>query len=142
MVFEESISISATPVEIFATYAAVADWPVWDSEVEAASLNGAFELGTEGKIKPKGAPESKIKLVELTENKSFTVECGLPLCKMRFVHVLNATGSGCNVVNRLEFTGLLAPLFGRLIGTSISKTMPGSLKGLKACVEGSAQPPH
>jgi hypothetical protein len=135
MKFEESISISATPKEIFAVYAAVAQWPIWDAEVEHASLVGDFKLGVEGKIKPKGAPESKIKITELTESKSFTVECKLPLCKMRFVHVIVAEGAGSRVINSTEFTGLLAPVFGRLIGKSIAKTMPATLAGLKRHVE-------
>ncbi len=136
MKFEESVSISAAPAKIFSVYAKVAEWPVWDKEVESASLNGAFKLGSEGKIKPKGAPESAIKIIELTEHKSFTIECKLPLCKMHFVHVLSeVNASTTKVVNQLEFTGLLAPLFGRLIGKSISKTMPDTLKGLKSFVE-------
>ena len=48
MVFEKSITIVATPAEIFSVYAAVANWSSWDAEVESASLNGEFKLGTEG----------------------------------------------------------------------------------------------
>lgn len=135
MKFEEFVSISAVPHQIFSVYSAVASWPDWDAEVESASLNGEFRLGAEGKIKPKGAPESKITIVELTENQSFTVECNLPLCKMRFIHLINAAGGGSKVINRLEFTGLLSPLFVRLIGKSISKTMPHTLSGLKTYIE-------
>lgn len=135
MKFEESVSISANPGIIFAVYSDVANWNAWDKEVETASLNGDFLLGVEGKIKPKGAPESKITVVEISPNQSFTVECKLPLCKMRFIHVIQAVGNGSHVINRLEFVGFLAPLFGRLIGKSISKTMPHSLAGLKHHVE-------
>jgi hypothetical protein len=136
MKFEESISILAEPQHVFSVYSAVAGWPAWDSEVEYASLNGEFKLGAEGKIKPKGAPESKIKITELTDMKSFTIECNLPLCKMHFIHVITPEGDGSIVKNMLEFTGLLAPLFGRLIGKSIYKTMPSSLAGLKKHIEG------
>ncbi len=135
MKFEESILIVATPSKIFSAYAAVTDWPVWDAEVEYASIEGEFKVGAEGKIKPKGAPESKIKIIELTEMKSFTLECKLPLCKMHFIHIITTEGAGSRVKNLLEFTGLLAPLFGRLIGKSIYKTMPNSLAGLKKYVE-------
>jgi hypothetical protein len=136
MQFEESTFIAAAPAKIFSTYAAVSQWPSWDLEVESASLDDAFNLGGTGKIKPKGAPESKIELIELTENKSFTIECKLPLCKMHFVHVLSEQGdSSTNVKNQLIFTGFLAPLFGRLIGKGIAKTMPGTLLGLKHYIE-------
>jgi hypothetical protein len=135
MKFEESTSIMATPSKIFSVYSAVADWPIWDAEVEYASLGGEFKVGIEGKIKPKGAPESKIRIIELTENKSFTIECKLPLCKMNFIHIITPEGTGTRIVNILEFTGLLSPLFGRLIGKSIYKTMPNTLAGLKRHVE-------
>jgi hypothetical protein len=135
MKFEESTSILTTPSKVFSVYSAVSGWPTWDSEVEYASLDGEFILGAEGKIKPKGAPESKIKIIELTETKSFTIECNLPLCKMHFIHIITPEGSGSRVKNLLEFTGLLAPLFGRLIGKSIYKTMPKTLAGLKRHVE-------
>ena len=136
MNFEQSTVVAATPEKIFSTYAAVSKWPEWDLEVDSASLNGPFTLGSTGKIKPKGAPESKIELVELTENKSFTIECNLPLCKMHFVHELVAQGNGTtSVVNKLTFSGLLAPVFGRLIGKGIAKSMPSTLGGLKKYVE-------
>lgn len=135
MKFEQSISIDAEPMEIFSEFSKVSDWPVWDPETEAAQLDGDFVVGTTGTIKPKGAPTSKIKLTEVTKNKSFTVECGLPLCKMHFVHLFEKVDSGTKVINQLEFTGLLAPLFGRLFGKSINKTIPESLKGLKSHIE-------
>lgn len=135
MKFEESVLIMATTGKIFSVYSAVADWPLWDAEVEYASLNGEFKIGAEGKIKPKGAPESKIKIIELTEAKSFTVECMLPLCKMHFIHIISPEGPGSRVANFLVFTGLLAPVFGRLIGKSIYKSMPNTLAGLKKYVE-------
>ncbi len=139
MKFEESITVAASAEKIFAVYAAVAQWPEWDLEVDSASLNGPFSLGSTGKIKPKGAPESEIELIELTENKSFTIECKLPLCKMHFVHELAPQGNGATkVVNGLAFSGLLAPVFGRLIGKGIAKSMPSTLGGLKKFVEAKA----
>ena len=135
MNFEESISISATPTNVFSVYTQVSEWPKWDLETEASALDGEFKVGSEGKIKPKGAPVSKIKLTEVTENESFTVECNLPFCKMHFVHLLQADGDNTKVINRLNFSGFLAPLFSRLLGKSISKTIPQSLAGLKRYIE-------
>jgi hypothetical protein len=140
MTYKESTIISASPAAIYAIYTDVSQWPEWDKEVERASMDNGFQLGGEGKIKPKGAPESKMKLVEVTPDKSFTIECSLPLCKMRFVHLLTAEGAeATKVVNELQFTGLLAPVFGRLIGKGIHKTMPATLRGLKEYAEAKAQ---
>jgi len=135
MVFEQRIAIDADPSTVFAAYKEVSGWSQWDPETESASLDGSFAVGTTGKIKPKGAPQSKMKLIEVTENQSFTVECRLPLCKMHFVHLMSADTAGTDLVNRIEFSGLLGPIFGRLIGKGIDKSLPESLKGLKEYVE-------
>jgi len=135
MQFEHSISINVEPAAVYSAYEKVAEWPQWDSETESASIEGSFVVGTSGKIKPKGAPVSKITLTEVTKNRSFTVECSLPLCKMHFLHVLEAKKQGTHVTNQVNFTGLLAPVFGRLIGKSIAKSIPGSLQGLKDHLE-------
>ena len=135
MKFEQSISINSNPAAIYSAYQNVSDWPKWDPETEAASLDGEFVVGSVGKIKPKGAPVSKIALTEVTPNKSFTVECNLPLCKMLFIHELNEIDNGTEVINQVIFTGLLAPIFGRLIGKGINKSIPDSLKGLKEYIE-------
>ena len=135
MKFEQSISINSNPAAIYTVYQNVSDWPIWDPETEAAALDGEFAVGSEGKVKPKGAPVSKITLTEVTPDKSFTVECNLPLCKMLFIHELNEIDEGTEVVNQVVFTGLLAPIFGRLIGKGIEKSIPDSLKGLKGYVE-------
>lgn len=135
MKFEQLITISAEPAIVFSAYQNVSEWPKWDPETEASSLNGDFAVGTTGKIKPKGAPASKIQLIEVTQGSSFTVECNLPFCKMHFIHVMTPDEAGTKLVNQVVFTGLLSPLFGRLIGSSINKGLPDSLKGLKRYIE-------
>ncbi|MDC0948067.1 SRPBCC family protein [Gammaproteobacteria bacterium] len=135
MKFEKSIEILADPAKVFNAYTDVSGWSLWDPEVEAASLFGDFEIGAIGSIKPKGAPKSKITLVEITENRSFTVECRLPLCKMHFVHLMHPTELGTHLINQVKFSGVLSPLFGRLIGNGINKGLPASLSGLKRHVE-------
>jgi len=135
MIFEESISISAPPEKVFNAYSDVSNWQLWDKEVESSSIVGEFAVGSEGMIKPKGAPKSKITLIEVTENQSFTIECWLPLCKMQFIHLLEEGESSTNIINKVVFSVLLAPLFGRLIGKGIAGTLPASLAGLKNYVE-------
>ena len=135
MKFEHSIKIFADQATVFAAFKDVSSWSQWDPETEAASMDGAFSVGTRGKIKPKGAPESKILLTEVTQNQSFTVECSLPLCKMHFIHLMQPIVDGTELINQLEFTGLLGPVFGRLFGKGIDKGIPESLKGLKHHIE-------
>lgn len=136
MQFEETITINAPKEAVFAAYANVSGWPDWDPDVISAQLDGPFEAGISGKLKPKQGPESKITLINVNPDKSFTVECRLPLCRMHFEHELNPQGDSTEVTNKILFSGLLAPIFGRIIGKEIKDTLPGSLQGLKKHLEG------
>jgi hypothetical protein len=135
MNFQHAVNIAAKPADIFKLYANVAEWPKWDPEVIESSLSGAFAAGAVGSIKPKGGPKSKIELTEVKPNVGFTVRCKLPLCVMTFGHELVAKGATTTATHSVSFTGFLAPLFGRLIGTGIQKTLPATMEGLKRAAE-------
>ena len=135
MQFEASTHINAPSATIFALYANVTGWPTWDSDVKSATLDGAFVSGAKGVIVPNGGPKSEIIFTEVVKNKSFAAQCKLPLCTMRFEHELAASGSGTQATHRVIFQGFLAPLFGRLIGSGMRKTLPHALAGLKKAAE-------
>jgi len=135
MGIKQSITITAEPADVFAVYKNVSEWPVWDPETESASIDGEFVVGTTGKIKPKGSPETKIHFIEVTDDRSFTVECGLPLCKIQFIHIIEPGLGGTEVTNRVEFSGPLSPVFRKLIGGAIEKGLPDSLQGIKRHIE-------
>lgn len=135
MKFEESIEINADAATVFNVLTDVSEWATWDPETESAELDGDFEVGTSGTIKPKGAPLSKMIITEVTEDKSCTIQSGLPLCKMDFIHTISPSENGVMVGNGVVFSGLLAPVFGRLIGKGIHKSLPGTLQGLKQHIE-------
>ena len=132
---KESININATAEQVFAVYSDVSNWSNWDKEVVSSSIDGEFEVGTKGLIVPRGEPKSAIELIEVTQNKSFTVECKLPLCKMHFIHELDFQDGETEVVNTAEFSGLLAPIFSRLIAPKLKPGIASSLQALKQKLE-------
>ncbi len=139
MQFEASTQINAPSATVFSLYANVAGWPTWDHDVKTASLDGAFVSGAKGVIVPNGGPKSEIVFTEVVKDKKFIAQCKLPLCTMRFEHELDDTqGSGTQATHRVIFQGLLAPLFGRLIGSGMRKTLPNALAGLKQAAEAKA----
>jgi len=133
--FQESIEVQASPQAVFALYADVSAWSSWDPDVRSSSIAGAFVSGSTGKLKPSNGPEAKITFTEVVANQSFTVESRLPLCIMRFEHELSPTVSGTTVVHRVSFSGFLSPLFSRIIGSQIRKSLPQTMAGLKRTVE-------
>lgn len=140
MQFETSTFIAAQADTIFALYADVPNWPAWDPDAKAASIEGDFVSGAKGVITPNGGPKSTIHFTEVIRNRSFTVDCNLPLCLMRFEHELEAAAGGTRATHRVIFSGASAFLFGRVIGSGMKKSLPQALAGLKAAAEKASQP--
>ncbi len=136
MQIEEKVLISAPIEKVFSLYANVAAWSSWDVELKSSSIDGQFSSGASGTIKPLNGPQSKITFTEVVPNRSFTVESKLPLCLIRFEHELLSIDGHTQALHRVSFIGLLAPLFGRLIGAQIRKGLPHSLSGLKRAAQG------
>lgn len=134
MDFSHSIRIAAPAEVVFALYADVARWPNWDSEVRAVDLPGLVP-GAVGYLKPRSGPKARIRVTEVTPNRSFTVESALPLFWMQFGHTLSEAGGLTTATHSLRFSGPLAFLFRRLIGAGIHRTLPATLQGLKAAAE-------
>jgi len=135
MRFEERIKIKAPPEAVFSLYENVSGWADWDPDVVSAAIEGEFQAGSAGKLKPAKGPEAKIVLTEVTKNTSFTTTSKLPLCTMRFEHELIPTKDETEVVHRVIFSGVLSPLFGFLIGSGIKKGLPSTLQGLKEQID-------
>jgi uncharacterized protein YndB with AHSA1/START domain len=135
MQFEASTSIAAPAATVFALYADVAGWPSWDPDLKAASLQGAFASGVIGEVVPHGGPKSALHFVEVVPNKSVRMECKLPLAKMHFDYELQTQGNNTVATHRTTFSGLLAPIWGRLIGSGMKKSLPAALAGLKRKAE-------
>ncbi|MFT2112460.1 SRPBCC family protein [Marinomonas sp. 2405UD68-3] len=135
MQIEEKIRIKATPEQIFPFYENVSEWSSWDPDVQSSSIEGEFKAEAKGRLKPAKGPAAKIEFSEVTKNKSFTTISKLPLCTMSFVHKLVPSSEGTEVTHKVIFSGLLSPLFGRLIGTGIRKGLPATMQGLRNAVE-------
>jgi hypothetical protein len=132
MQFEHSRVIDASAATIFAIYADVANWPMWDPDAKSASIEGPFVSGAIGQVVPHGGPTSKLHFTQVVDQKSFQVQCKLPLCTMRFDYGLQPKGAATLATHRVTFEGLLAPVFGRLIGSGMRKTLPKALDQLAA----------
>lgn len=135
MPFEERIDVSAPRQLIFAIYADVGSWATWDPDVRSSAITGAFVSGSTGTLKPSGGPEARITLTEVVADRSFTVESRLPFCVMRFEHELSDSVTGTIAIHRVSFSGPLAPVFARLIGSRIHKGLARTMAGLKRAAE-------
>lgn len=135
MKIESSTLIHAQPATVYALYADVPNWPTWDPDCKSATINGPFASGAMGVIVPNGGPKSPMRFENVVHNKGFNVICKLPLCEMRFEHELEDSGNDTKAIHRVVFEGVLAPLFGLLIGSGMKKSQPKALASLKSVAE-------
>jgi Polyketide cyclase / dehydrase and lipid transport len=135
MQFESSTTINAPISTVFGLYTDVGNWPSWDPDLKASSLKGAFASGAVGEVKPHSGPKSELKFVEVIQGKSVRMECKLPLGVMHFDYELQTQGNATVATHRTTFSGLLAPIWSRLIGSGMKKTLPAALAGLKKAAE-------
>lgn len=135
MSIESSVKIARSAQHIFTIYKDVDSWAKWDPDVEAVGMDGEFAQGTSGWLKPVGAPKTITTMAQVNEPFAFIVEAKLPLCILRFEHELASQGNDTLATHRVLFTGLLAPVFSRLIGGKIRKGIGGTMQGLKQYAE-------
>lgn len=134
-VFEGTIVARCRPAEVFALYADAESWPRWDPDLVSATRDGPFVVGAVGTIKPRQGPTTRIRITRVEPDARFDAEARLPLCTMRFEHLVVPDGALTRVTHRVVFEGLLAPLFVRLIGPSLREGIPRTMAGLKAALE-------
>jgi len=133
--FSEEITVNVNPERIFTLYEDVPNWKQWDTDVTSSSISGPFTAGAIGTLKPTKGPATKIEIVSVEKNKSFTVQSSLPLCTMTVEHELFPVQSSTRVIHRISFAGPLSFFFGWVVGSLIRKGLPGTLRGLKQAVE-------
>jgi len=135
MVHEATVFVSAPPEVVFAIYRDVANWHTWDPDTKAAALEGPFAVGVRGQLTPSKGRAVPMQVVEVTENRSFTVECKVPLFCMWFEHELAPSSLGTQVTQRLRTTGLLGFLLNPIIGKQVREGFPKTLASLKRLAE-------
>ncbi|MGD9729010.1 MAG: SRPBCC family protein [Nitrospiraceae bacterium] len=132
---EHRVLVSASPETIYSIYEDVANWRTWDPATKSSSLDGPFIAGSKGKLTPAKGNTVPMTLIEANAGRNFTVECKIPLFRMTFEHELSCVGKECEVIHRAAFSGLLAPLLGRVIGAQINRGLPDTLQRLKNLAE-------
>jgi Polyketide cyclase / dehydrase and lipid transport len=135
MKLEARITVATPPETLFAIYAGVFNWNRWDPDTKSSSLEGPFEIGSVGRLTPTKGSEVPMSLISVVPNRSFTVECRIPLFRMVFEHELTPHASVTDVVRRVLFSGPLTFLPGPLVGNPLRKGLPQTLKSLKQYAE-------
>lgn len=129
------ILTSASPATVYAFYKDTDKWPMWDHDIKDVILQKGLEVGARGKMAFAKGPNVDFVVSALEENCSFETMSFLPGCRILFGHHLEKIDEHTRVSHVVNFEGMTAPLFRRLIGRSIERSIPMSLERLKKLSE-------
>jgi len=118
----EVVNTKASASEIWIWWKDAANWPLWDKELKWVRLDGEFVEGATGKMKPTAGPEVHFTLDKVVVNQSFSNTAKLPFTQLVFNHEYltpGKPGDTAKIRHTVTMTGLLTPLFGRVIGSKI-----------------------
>ncbi len=99
-------------------------WHVWDHDIDYCKLEGPFEAGQYFILKPKGAPEVKIQLIEVTPLTSYTDCTHFFGARMYGYHEMKEEAGGrLRLTTTMTVEGPLGFLWRRLVAQGIVDTL-------------------
>lgn len=117
----------ATREQMWQLFSDVNNWHKWDTGIEYAKMDGDFEKGNHFLLKPKGAPEVRIKLIETIRHKKFVDFTKFPLAKMYGSHTFEETPEGLKITTTMKVEGILAFLWTKLVAQKIADSLPAEM---------------
>lgn len=127
---KKSIKTAADAKQVWNLWIDVESWATWDPGVLNCKLDGEFKAGSKGVLKPAKGPKVKFEIVDAIPNKFFQNRSYLPFAKMDFKHFIENIEGETSITHEIEFSGPLAFLFFKLIGSQIKKDLPIVIKNL------------
>ena len=137
--YEASVSIAASRDSVWRVLAAVAAWSTWLPTVTSVEPLDSQALGSGARykiIQPKLRPATWT-VTDLAPPNRFAWESRSPGVLVVADHVIEEPSPGnSHVVLRVSFSGLLAPLVGRLTRSVTERYLAQEAAALKVQVEG------
>ena len=133
--FESKIEINANPENIFKIYSEVNQWSNWDPDTKYACLHGDFSDNSLIDLQTQSGTRAQLRLLKVIRNKSFISESKLPLCTIRFEHILEPLESQTLVTHRILFLGILKYIFSFVLAFKMKKSLSQTLLALKNFLE-------
>jgi hypothetical protein len=130
LIITHTLETKASSEDIWQIWQDVENWNTWDHGIEYSTINGLFEEGTTGTLKPKGGPLVRTKLTCVEPFNKFVDESKLFLGRIIVSHYLTKSADKTLVTHRIEMTGPLAFLYAYLIGRTMKKNLPQEMEAM------------
>lgn len=130
LIIKHTVETTASPETVWKIWQDVSNWNTWDHGIEFSTINGPFQAGTTGTLKPKGGPLVHTTLTQVEPMQMFVDETKLPLTRIIFSHSLRESVGKTYVTHTIEMRGLLSFVFAFLIGRNMKKNLPQEMMAL------------
>ncbi|MEM6647546.1 MAG: SRPBCC family protein [Bacteroidota bacterium] len=140
--FTYTLATSASAASVWALWTNVAEWPAWDQELKAATLEGVFREGAEGSLDPLAGPSARFVIEDVEPGEAYTLATRLPLGWLRVRRVLGRTDDGrVTFTHTVTFSGLGGRALARRLGPQFRKALPVAMEQLRALAEAQPEAP-
>ena len=133
--FSFTIPVNATKSNVWETLIDVQNWHQWDTELIEVNLEGIFEKGAKGTMKPKTGPKLKFYISELIPNQSYTINTIMPVGELVIKRSLTEINNEIHFTDDIAFTGFLKYVFGFMLGGQFGKVLPEVMNNFKRITE-------
>jgi Polyketide cyclase / dehydrase and lipid transport len=129
---EHSVETTASPEDVWRTWADVPRWPEWNADLTRAELAGPFTVGSRITMTPQDGEPIELMVADAVEPGVFVDEARLGETLVRTIHrVEPAAGDRRRITYRMEISGS----DGETLGPMISGDFPDVLAALVGYVE-------
>ncbi|SRR6266852_4038738 len=134
--FEHSVDCRVSRDFAWRFWTDVSNWPVVDSSVEAATLNGPFQLGTTGTTKPRGGAPIQWRLAEVHNERSAVVLIPVPGAVLRCAWKFEDSGpAATRITQRASIEGEKAQDYIATVAPELERNMPQGMRKLAEAME-------
>jgi uncharacterized membrane protein len=138
MKYVHTIDIDAPAATVWATVAAVPNWPTWTQSVSTAEWVGdsGLAVGHAARIKQPKLRATTWKVTSVDEGRSFTWEAKSPGFLITASHVITSRDGGVTVTLSTNVTGIRGPFVGAMTAKIGKRYVEMEAEGLKRMCEG------
>lgn len=115
------------PAQIWPVIADVARWPEVDTNIARLHISESPGPGTTFRLTPRGGPTLSFRIGHFDPPTRYSDICQMPLATMETFHELDSVegpDGETRIRVRVEIRGLLAPLWGRVVGRKHMAGLP------------------